>query len=644
MNSNLASFAGTLQATRLRLLSRDAFVNVDGIDVAVRALGVGSVVVLCAAGAGQGEVAPWRDFVDPFVLAICVVLYNLFIATVAGVPWRRPPTFALFALDWVVASSAIVLTGGLFSPFILLYYALGIGAALRLGISQVLSLVTACAGLYVTLSLVLPEPVAAVRLPLLAVTVSSLLMVVLTALGMKRVADVEARRAQLEGQATQHIRLLNSVTTSVLSGSPDLRRVMRSVAEASSQALGADSGLSVLSPPVEGSVSAENSLFDRESILLVADRDPNPPRLSDREWQMLLRVARTRQAVIESEEANAPRQNSDRGFPGLEHGGAQLCAVACVPLLLRDEVIGALFVGRKSQQPFTPSDVTLLTALGQQMAVAVRLARLYDAEREKAQLFAEREQLERDLLSMVSHELRTPLTSIKTCVGALATLEESTQSTGDNVSTQLRMLQNIDRSAGRLTNLVNELLDTARLRAGRVSLQRQQINVGEVIEEAVSVVLPLYEARRQRVTLDLPHRTSVRWGKLNLIADKRRIEQVLVNLLANANKYAPDLSEITIGATPRAGNVTIFVRDSGPGVKPGMEKQIFERFYRAEETADERENPVTGTGLGLAIARSIVELHGGRISVTSRSGQGSTFFFTLPQGIEGRDEYENSYS
>src|SRR5205085_6855855 len=139
------------------------------------------------------------------------------------------------------------------------------------------------------------------------------------------------------------------------------------------------------------------------------------------------------------------------------------------------------------------------------------------------------ERLERDLLSMVSHELRTPLTSIKTCVSALNGIEERgegspEQAVAEPAATEARLLQNRGRSTDRLIVLVNEILDMARLRAGRVSLNLQQLNMGEVVEEMAGQVRPLLDARGQSLEIDLPERGAARWEMLNVLADRRRIE------------------------------------------------------------------------------------------------------------------------
>jgi GAF domain/His Kinase A (phospho-acceptor) domain len=403
---------------------------VDVLDAGIRGLAVVTVLVLSLFGYGEMRPSPDGLSVDPVVVASGLIVYNLLVVVFLGVPWRRAPGFLLFLLDWLVVSAAVLLTGGFFSPFLLLYYALVIGAALRVGLYRSLLLVAGCALVYAALSTGRPTPVDAVHLPVLAVGITSLLMVAVTAVFMKRALETEARRVEVEEHTARQLRLLNDLTRLVLSGSPNLESVMRSVAAVSSQALQADSGLVVLfetsSPGEDGHRDAPGA----PSRLIVSDREPDPQRLSSHESRVAERAVRTQAPVlVEDRPGETPFPAAGR-FPGLERDGQGVRNVACVPLLLRGGVIGALFVGRYAPRPFGETEVSLLTAIGQQMAVAVRLARLYDMERERASRSEERERLERDLLSMVSHELRTPLTSIKTCVSALNSIDEPASEVG----------------------------------------------------------------------------------------------------------------------------------------------------------------------------------------------------------------------
>jgi signal transduction histidine kinase/uncharacterized coiled-coil protein SlyX len=622
-----AAAQGAWRQAVSRVGGSNGTLSVDGLDAIIRALSVATVVVLSLAGYGRGHSDGLNDMADPFLVAGGLVIYNLMVILAAGVPWRRAPGFPLFIFDWGIASVAILITGGSFSPFIILYYSLAIGAALRVGLSRSLIIVSACALVYVGLSVTSPAAMEAFRLPILVVQVTSLVMVALTAVAMKRAVEVEARRVELEERAAGQLRLLHHLTNTVLSASPDLERVMRTVAAVSSEAVQADSGLAVMfkDGPVEPGAGA--GIFTHDNLLLVSDRAPDPPHLSEHETQLLGEAIRGQAPILLQDVAATHLPGCVPCFPGLERDGSVVQAVACVPFLLGGGVLGALFVGRYKRVSFGEAEVSLLGAIGQQMAVAVRLARLYEMEKEKAARSEERERLERDLLSMVSHELRTPLTAIKTSVGALTEANSPTE--GD--MTRTRLLHNIERSTDRLTSLVGELLDSARLRAGRVSLKLQQLNLGEMIVDLAPQVRPLLDARGQRLALDLPMPGSGRWAKLVVSGDRRRLEQVLLNLLANANKYGPSDGTITIGATPRDGHVKIFVRDEGPGIEPHEQNRIFDKVYQGEAQRSDAEARPESLGLGLAIARSIVELHGGQIGVRSSAGQGSTFYFTLAQ-------------
>jgi signal transduction histidine kinase len=442
-------------------------------------------------------------------------------------------------------------------------------------------------------------------------------MVMFMSVGMKRALEVEARKVQIEEQDASSLRLLNNLTQTVLSVSPDLEHVLRSMASASREAVCADRGMAVLLQPADSSSETVPEFPNDENLLIIADADPSPEVLSPTEAQALAGALATHKPV---------RLHDKQPGMGGEGDASRPQIIVCVPFELNERVIGALFVERRAHRPFTTSEVSLLMAIGQQMAVAVRLARLYDLEREKAVRSAERERLERDLLSTVSHELRTPLTSIKTCIGALS---ESGIESSVRTPLETRMLNNIGRSTERLINLVNELLDMSRLHAGRVTLNVQELNLGETVLDAAAQVRPLLDARSQLLEVDLPSRGSARWNKLTTPADRRRIEQVLLNLLSNANKYGPTGSKIVVGATPRDGEVKVFVRDEGPGIARFEQRLVFDKFYQGSTAREDGGKP-DSTGLGLSIARSIVELHGGRIGIGSKAGFGSTFYFTLP--------------
>ena len=315
---------------------------------------------------------------DPTWLALGLVMYNLVVIAVLGVPWRTTPGFPLFVLDWLVASAAILLTGGFLSPFMILYYALIIGAALRVGLSRSALLVIACAALFIALMVLRPDPVASLRLPIVVVQVTSLVMVMFMSVGMKRAVEVEVRKMQLEEELGNQLRLLNSLTQAALAGAPNLEQVLRTVASASSKAVSADRGFVVL---FEGADDWDSPGDNTDSLLIVADRDPNPTSLTTTEKSTIRQVLSRRQAVL-----TGPFPAPDHPQRGKHDQAEQPEAAACVPFLLDDKVIGALFMARYAPRAFTGPDIELLSAISQQVAVAVRMARLYEMEREGSAL------------------------------------------------------------------------------------------------------------------------------------------------------------------------------------------------------------------------------------------------------------------
>lgn len=244
---------------------------------------------------------------------------------------------------------------------------------------------------------------------------------------------------------------------------------------------------------------------------------------------------------------------------------------------------------------------------------------------ERAGLARERAELERsrsDLLSTVSHELRTPLTLIRTSVGLLLDSNPDDAMRG-------RLLRNIKQSAERMQQLVNDILDLTRLEAGRAELQVRLVDLGALVSGTISLMRPLLDQKQQALETTVPDPAP------RIMGDYRRLEQVLMNLLSNANKFAPAGTSIRIDVVEHAESVTIAVADSGPGISPASQGRLFEQFY-TDRTSSPSHN--IGAGLGLPIARGIVEAHGGRIRVESTVGMGSTFSVDLPKDRATADE------
>ncbi len=250
---------------------------------------------------------------------------------------------------------------------------------------------------------------------------------------------------------------------------------------------------------------------------------------------------------------------------------------------------------------------------------AERQVYLERIERQKVDLELRNREVERanrhksEFLATMSHELRTPLTAI---IGFSDLLADGFA--GDLNETQANYLGFVRKGSRHLLQLINDVLDMSKIEAGRLDLDPEDLDVGEVVAEVCSTIEPLFNAKRQKVTNRVP-------GHLVVHADRVRLKQIYFNLLSNAIKFTADLGKIEIEGSEVGRFVCLSVRDEGAGIAQEQQEAIFQPF-RQVPTSGRRE----GTGLGLAIVRRLVEQHGGRIWVESAPGRGSTFSFLLP--------------
>jgi PAS domain S-box-containing protein len=224
------------------------------------------------------------------------------------------------------------------------------------------------------------------------------------------------------------------------------------------------------------------------------------------------------------------------------------------------------------------------------------------------------EQIKRDFVSMVSHELRTPLTPLK---GFLMSLVEGT--VDDSAEKRAEYYRIMLRQAQRLERTVNDMLDASQIEAGGLVVDLQPVPLDHVLGRLVKEFREQHPART--VALGEVGRPAI------VLADPFRVEQVVLNLLSNADKYTPEDLPISVSAVRTDREVTISVRDRGEGIPPEFRERIFDRFFRVNDGAGARR---PGTGLGLYIARTLVEAMSGRIWVYSKEGVGTTFSFSLP--------------
>ena len=258
--------------------------------------------------------------------------------------------------------------------------------------------------------------------------------------------------------------------------------------------------------------------------------------------------------------------------------------------------------------PLAPDQVDLLEALAQQAASGLERVRLA-GEAEQARLTMEAERLRNTLLSSVSHDLRTPLATI---TGAASTLLQPGALTEDG---RRELTGAIYEEAERLNRLVTNLLDMTRLESGSLRLNRDWHSMEELVGTALARLRVGLEGRTVRVGIpqDLPL----------VLVDGLLIEQLLVNLLDNAIKYSGPGAALEVAARREDDTLVVEVRDEGPGLAPGSEERVFDKFHRGGTTPQ-------GFGLGLAICKAIVTAHGGQISAANQAPRGAVFRFTLP--------------
>lgn len=285
-------------------------------------------------------------------------------------------------------------------------------------------------------------------------------------------------------------------------------------------------------------------------------------------------------------------------------------ACAFIPLAISSEVFGAVQFCFVNPRVFTDNDREFMQALARLSAQAIHRSQLFDEAKTAIHIRDE-------FLSIASHELKTPLTPLKLLVQGL--MREVSRSHSSTIPKErvLKIVESSDKQITRLTRLIEDLLDVSRISSGKLTLNKESFNVADMIHEVVKhYEKPLEQA--------LPEIDVEADPKVEGFMDKIRIEQVLINLLTNAGKYASG-KPVCIRLSQKKGMARLLVIDQGPGIQPEDQLRIFDRFERVKTKAI-----VGGLGLGLHISKQIIEAHGGKLFVESSPGQGATFIAEIP--------------
>ena len=305
-------------------------------------------------------------------------------------------------------------------------------------------------------------------------------------------------------------------------------------------------------------------------------------------------------------------RNDPRHFQGVDRTiDFETRNLLCVPMIAYDKVIGVVqAVNKHTGSAWTEDDVNTLTTLAAQAAVAIENARLFQQS---------------DFVSEMVHELRTPLAALKASTTLLLRPDLPDNRRHDIIVT-------MQRETDRLTRMTTDFLDLARLESGRARLENATFDMIGLINESVEIVKP--QASDRSVTVHV-HADG---AAVELLGDRGKVKQVLLNLLTNAIKYNKENGEIYVSvkmpvdAAVRDAMARLEVRDTGRGISDENKQRMFEKFFRAADTAGYTQ----GTGLGLVIARKIVEAHGGEMGFESTLDVGTTFYFTLPVAAPGQ--------
>ena len=320
------------------------------------------------------------------------------------------------------------------------------------------------------------------------------------------------------------------------------------------------------------------------------------------------------QAVVHIEDLSATLDEfPDARGPQREFGARTTLAV---PLVRENKAFGGIVMRRREVRPFTDKQIELVKTFADQATIALENVRLFNEIQDKSRELEVANKHKSEFLASMSHELRTPLNAI---IGFSEALLE--KMFGEMNAKQEDYLKDIHSSGEHLLSLINDILDLSKIEAGRMELELSDFSLPAALQNAMTLV----RERAQNHGIALEFHVDPQLGEIR--ADERKFKQIVLNLLSNAVKFTPNGGCVQVDARMNGNSVQVSVKDTGVGIAEKDGEAVFEEFRQVGHDYTTKHE---GTGLGLALTRRFVELHGGRISLESEPGKGSTFTFTLP--------------
>ena len=345
-------------------------------------------------------------------------------------------------------------------------------------------------------------------------------------------------------------------------------------------------------------------------------------RIEDTEKSMALREVIDAGKVLVIEDILALGRM--RGFAA---EGAR--SVIAVPLAARGEIYGVIAVATRSQRDFAPAEIRLVERIGAEIGLGVQKSRLLEETQRQAETLQAANKLHADFSAMIAHDLRSPLYTI---IGAAEMMRDGLF--GSVNENQKNWLDRLKNNATGLVNLVSDFLDVSKLESGHLELAQSDINILDLIQNTVQNFAPLAASKNIRLT------GAAAESIPSIRADRRRIDQVLANLVSNAIKFTGAGGAVEVCVCMDGETLRVQVKDDGVGISRDEIETLFQKYRQAKNLTVSAQK---GTGLGLVICKMIIEAHGGKIWVDSDEGKGAVFAFTLPFNIPASPEDEDYF-